>query len=195
MTRQWLRAAGAGRQRTPAALIGRGSRPLNFTVRPPEIVLRESTLCGSHVPSKVGAPGRSLCFRFCVHVVEGKREGQPGYLILSAALAVMAVVFVVMFKRRMWNLADDVLDGGTYLLVRFGAREASINLSDITNVEAEQVRGDDGFDLRRLASSAPWYRSSRNLRRATPLPSTESQKTSLAGLAGGLTIVGGDREA
>ena len=85
-------------------------------------------------------------------------KAKPGYLILSAALAVMAVVFVVMFKRRMWNLADDVLDGGTYLLVRFGAREASINLSDITNVEAENRLGATTVRLRLALVLRVWHR-------------------------------------
>jgi hypothetical protein len=31
----WLRAAGAGRQCAPAALMGRSGRPLNFSVRRP----------------------------------------------------------------------------------------------------------------------------------------------------------------
>jgi hypothetical protein len=69
------------------------------------------------------------------------QKAKPAYVILFVVLAVVAVIFVVIFRRRMWSLADDVLDGGTYLLVRFGSREASINLSNITDVDVDNQLG------------------------------------------------------
>jgi hypothetical protein len=76
------------------------------------------------------------------------QKANPEYVILFSALAVMAVIFVVVFRRRMWSLADDVLDGGTYLLVRFGTREASINLANITKVDVESQLGATTVRLR-----------------------------------------------
>jgi len=73
---------------------------------------------------------------------------RPEYMILLSVLAVVAVIFVVVFRRRMWSLADEVLDGGTFLLVRFGTRQASINLRNITKVETENQLGATTVRLR-----------------------------------------------
>jgi len=73
---------------------------------------------------------------------------RPEYMILLSVLAVVAVIFVVVFRRRMWSLADEVLDGGTFLLVRFGTRQASINLRNITKVETENQLGATAVRIR-----------------------------------------------
>jgi len=64
-------------------------------------------------------------------------KGRHDYLMLTSVLAVAAIILFVVFKKRMWSLADEVLDGGTYFIVRSGARNVTINLENITNVEAE----------------------------------------------------------
>jgi hypothetical protein len=76
------------------------------------------------------------------------QKAKPEFLILSLVLAFAAIIFIVVFKRRMWTLADEVLDGGTYLLVRFGTKEASINLSNITRVDSESQLGATTVRLR-----------------------------------------------
>lgn len=50
-------------------------------------------------------------------------------------LAMGAFVFVVM-KKMVWDLADEVHDGGSYLLIRKGSEEERVALSNIMNVSA-----------------------------------------------------------
>ena len=69
------------------------------------------------------------------------QKAKPEYVILYVVLAIMAVVLVLVFKKRMWSLADEVLDGGTYLLVRFGSRESAISLSNIAKVDVDSQLG------------------------------------------------------
>jgi hypothetical protein len=76
------------------------------------------------------------------------QKTRPEYAILICVLAVVAVIFVVVFKRRMWSLADEVLDGGAFLLVRFGTRQVSINLGNITEVETDAQLGATTVRLR-----------------------------------------------
>ena len=48
---------------------------------------------------------------------------------------VMMVFGFVIMKRFIWDLADEVLDGGDHLLVRKGGLEQKIYLNDIVNIE------------------------------------------------------------
>ncbi|MFT3805651.1 hypothetical protein [Arenimonas sp.] len=47
---------------------------------------------------------------------------------------IMVVVFVAMFWKVLWVLADEVLDGGDFLCVRRSGIEQRILLSDVMNV-------------------------------------------------------------
>jgi len=155
--RGWLGAAGAGRQCAPASPVRRFcAGPLNFTVRPPEIVHREPTLSRSHVPCKVGAPAAGLCVHLC-NTCSGRkvRRLDPEYMILLSVLAVVAVIFVVVFRRRMWSLADEYS-----MVARFAGslrHQTSFNKSTQHHQSRnrEPARGDDcpNFDSRRLANS------------------------------------------
>src|SRR6516164_3735521 len=49
---------------------------------------------------------------------------------------VMVPVFVVLFRKLLWDLMDEVYDGGDYLLVKNGGKEDRIALSNIMNVSA-----------------------------------------------------------
>lgn len=51
----------------------------------------------------------------------------------------MAVFGVFLFRRIVWDLADEVHDGGTYLLVRKGEVQVRVELRDIMNVSATQM--------------------------------------------------------
>ena len=46
----------------------------------------------------------------------------------------MAVVGILIFKKLVWGLADEVRDGGDYLVVRRGSDEVTIRLVDVINV-------------------------------------------------------------
>lgn len=54
--------------------------------------------------------------------------------MMLAAPAFMAVVGIFMFRKLVWNLADEVQDGGSYLLVRKGSVEERVQLANIMNV-------------------------------------------------------------
>ena len=58
----------------------------------------------------------------------------PVQAIVAPLLAV-AILFVVM-KKLVWDLADEVRDGGDYLVVRKGRIEERVPLSNVMNVSA-----------------------------------------------------------
>ena len=62
-------------------------------------------------------------------------------------LAMAGFGFLVM-KNLVWDLADDVRDGGDYLLVRRGSEEERIELSDIINVSASMFMNPPRITLR-----------------------------------------------
>lgn len=76
------------------------------------------------------------------------QKSTPHFLILFVSLSILAVVFILVLRKRMWSLADEVLDGGAYLLVRFGSRQASINISDISDIHIEHQIGATTIRLR-----------------------------------------------
>ncbi len=47
----------------------------------------------------------------------------------------MAVIGFVIMKKFVWDLADEVLDGGDFLVVRKGGLKQKVYLSDIINIE------------------------------------------------------------
>jgi hypothetical protein len=77
---------------------------------------------------------------------------KPNFPILLWALAVLAIVLIVVFKKSIWVLADEVLDGGDYLLVRFGKKQQHVNISNVAKVDVENQLGATTV---RLQLSAP----------------------------------------
>lgn len=61
------------------------------------------------------------------------KEGQPVFLL---APLIMALVGVVIMKQLVWDLVDEVHDGGDYLLIRKGDEQDRVPLSNIINVSA-----------------------------------------------------------
>lgn len=61
------------------------------------------------------------------------RTGQWMFLVLPC---VMAVFGFFLFKTLLWDLVDEVHDGGDYLLVKHKGEEQRIPLSNIMNVSA-----------------------------------------------------------
>lgn len=49
---------------------------------------------------------------------------------------IMAVAGFVMFRKLLWDLADEVLDGGDFLRVRYRSEEEDVPLLNIMNVSA-----------------------------------------------------------
>jgi len=58
---------------------------------------------------------------------------QPVFLVGPCAMAVFGFILL---KKMVWNLADEVRDGGDYLLVRYRGYEDRLPLSNVMNVNA-----------------------------------------------------------
>ena len=64
--------------------------------------------------------------------VQKLKDGPP--MAMMVAPVIMAVLGFLVMKKLVWDLADEVLDGGDFLVVRFGREEDRIPLSNIINV-------------------------------------------------------------
>jgi len=73
-------------------------------------------------------------------VASSGRKGSPPLFFL-AFLGFMALMGVFIMKKLVWDLADEVLDAGDALVVRFGSEEERIPLSEIVNVSYAWVQG------------------------------------------------------
>ena len=61
---------------------------------------------------------------------------------------IMGVFGFFLFRKLIWDLADDVYDCGDYLLVRKGGEEESVALSNIFNVSASLMLNPPRITLR-----------------------------------------------
>jgi hypothetical protein len=68
-------------------------------------------------------------------VADEARSTSPHYQSSAVALLILATIFVFILKKKMWVLADEVLDGGDHLLVRFGRRTTRISLNNLAAVD------------------------------------------------------------
>jgi hypothetical protein len=80
---------------------------------------------------------------------------RPEDAMLFVVPVVMLVFGVLMFRKLLWSLADEVQDGGSYLLVRKGAIEKRIPLADVLNVSMSQFTNPKRVTLR-LRSPCDW---------------------------------------
>ena len=62
-------------------------------------------------------------------------RGQPPLQLLFFPV-IMLPVFFVIFRKLVWDLMDEVYDGGDYLLVKNGGKEERIPFSNIMNVSS-----------------------------------------------------------
>ena len=65
------------------------------------------------------------------------KKPHPDYPTLAVTFVIVGVIMVVVFKRRMWGLADQVLDGGDHLVIRRGKRQARIELANVSGVSLD----------------------------------------------------------
>ncbi|MBS0456952.1 MAG: hypothetical protein JSS44_06440 [Proteobacteria bacterium] len=63
-------------------------------------------------------------------------------------LLFVAVIVVVIYRKMIWDLADEVKDGGSYLLVRRGSIEVRVQLAEIINVSMSQYTNPPRLSLR-----------------------------------------------
>ena len=72
----------------------------------------------------------------------------PDFVILYSVLLVVAVIFIIVFKKQIWSLADEVLDGGDHLIVRFGTKTQNIPFTNIIDANAVNRFGATTVTLR-----------------------------------------------
>ena len=65
----------------------------------------------------------------------------------------MAAFGFFLFRKLLWDLADEVRDGGNYLLVRRGSVEERIALASVMNVDSSQFTNPRRITLRLRAAS------------------------------------------
>jgi hypothetical protein len=68
--------------------------------------------------------------------------------MMLAAPAFMGVVGVFLFRKLVWDLADEVQDGGSYLLVRKGNIEERVQLANVMNISFSMFANPRRLSLR-----------------------------------------------
>jgi hypothetical protein len=74
------------------------------------------------------------------------QRSPPATVLFAPVL--MLVVLIVVMKKLVWDLADEVLDGGDYLVVKKGRIEERVPLSNIMNVSATTMVNPPRIELR-----------------------------------------------
>jgi hypothetical protein len=85
----------------------------------------------------------------------GLHEPTPDNIVFMVVPVFMLVFGLLLFRKLVWDLADEVQDAGSYLLVRKGAIEKRIPLSDILNVSMNQLTNPKRLTLR-LRTPCEW---------------------------------------
>lgn len=78
-------------------------------------------------------------------VVAGAMTKAPFFLV---GPVVMLAVGYLIFRKFLWDLADEVKDGGDFLVVRRGDVEERVQLSDVMNVGITQFTNPPRLSLR-----------------------------------------------
>ena len=60
----------------------------------------------------------------------------------------MAAFGFFLFRKLVWDLADEVRDGGTFLLIRKGGLEERVLLSNVININVSQFSNPSRISLR-----------------------------------------------
>jgi len=82
---------------------------------------------------------------FVVFVASG--VGKKDFMLLVIPL-VMAVFGYFLMKNMLWDLMDEVVDCGSYLVVKFRGSEETIQLSNVMNVSATTSQNPPRITLR-----------------------------------------------
>jgi hypothetical protein len=91
-----------------------------------------------------------LALFIVLSVVSGAASENPLALVIPV---VMAAFGVLLMKKFVWDLVDEVHDHGEFLVVRKGSEEARIPLSTITNVSASTHQRPPRITIRLTESS------------------------------------------
>ena len=91
-----------------------------------------------------------IVFFVITAIAEGAVRKAPVFL---AGPVFMLVIGFVVFKKFLWDLADEVIDGGDFLIVRRGGVKERVQLSDIMNISMSQFTNPPRLSLRLRKSS------------------------------------------
>jgi hypothetical protein len=80
-----------------------------------------------------------------IAIIRGHANVAPAMLI--GPLVILVFGFVL-FRKLLWDLADQVKDGGDFLVVRRGSVEDSVQLSNVINVSMSQFTNPKRLTLR-----------------------------------------------
>ena len=83
-----------------------------------------------------------------VGIALSKNEYGPDRWLFVVVPVFMAVFGFLLMKNLVWDLADEVHDGGDFLLVRKGGEEERVPLSNIMNVNASTNMNPQRITLR-----------------------------------------------
>src|SRR5215471_17322099 len=86
-----------------------------------------------------------IVFFVAIWVRNGIQEDDAVFLLIPL---LMALVGTILFKRLLWSLADEVQDGGDYLLIRYRGITDRIALSNVMNVSASVLVNPPRITLR-----------------------------------------------
>lgn len=78
-------------------------------------------------------------------IVSGAWREAPLFIIQPI---LMAVFGFFLFRKLVWDLADEVRDGGTFLLIRKGGLEERVLLSNVININVSQFTNPSRISLR-----------------------------------------------
>jgi hypothetical protein len=82
---------------------------------------------------------------FTTALTQGALARNPAVLVLPVVL-LLTGIFV--YRKAIWDLADEVYDGGDFLTVRKGSEEVTISLANIINVSGSRSSACSGFSPR-----------------------------------------------
>jgi hypothetical protein len=80
-----------------------------------------------------------------VGAATGAWKKEPVFVIQPV---LMAAFGYFLFRKLIWDLADEVRDGGNFLLVRKGGVEERVALADVMNVDSSQFTNPRRITLR-----------------------------------------------
>ena len=88
----------------------------------------------------------ALLLAFLVSAFANDEWNKDPFFIVAPIL--MIVIGFVAFRSMIWNLADEVRDGGDFLRVRRGSLEERVPLADVVNVGVSQFTNPQRISLR-----------------------------------------------
>ena len=104
---------------------------------------------------------------FFLYVSFSAPHGPPLLLGLLPML-VLVPIFYLVLRKLVWDLADEVWDGGDHLVVKIGADSETVPLSNIMNVSASTLVNPPRITLRLVNPGRFVGRRSVSRRRAIP---------------------------